>query len=388
VEFVFFVRHNTQLLPTKIDTRSKFEVLDDLRAKGIDAWPVTMPFEYIQDNVLPFSENHILPFGGISNKTVVFCNEGGQFIILENDEHGFNNPKGLYKKGDIKVALVGDSYVHGACVKPGEDIASQFRKMGISALNLGSMGNGPLIELALIKEYAEPIHPEIVLWVYYEGNDLSDLNKERKSSMLMRYLEDDYSQNLLERQDEIDTILINYVNNAMKIYKNKLQEERKYILRIMKLWNLRNSLGSLNKTSQTLKNELTPKSAALDPNLILFSKILYSANQRVTGWGGRFYFVYLSGLKRYMYNNNKDEDYYLLQYREDVLNIVHELGIPLIDFKEVLDIHPDRLSLSPFPDRSSHLPFIPQHYNAKGYKLITDCIASKLRKDGVIFEER
>jgi len=38
-------------------------------------------------------------------------------VIYEGDEHGFHNPMGLYYPGQVDVVALGDSYVHGACVK-------------------------------------------------------------------------------------------------------------------------------------------------------------------------------------------------------------------------------------------------------------------------------
>ncbi len=373
VEFVLFVRHNIHFSPAEIDKRSKFEVLEDLRAEGVDAWPVVLPFEYVGEDGLPSFQSRLFPLGGISNKTVVFCNESGQYSILENDEHGFNNPKELYREGIIKVALVGDSFVQGACVQSGEDIASQLRNVGINALNLGNSGNGPLLELASLKEYIEPVRPEIVLWVYCEANDLEDLEKERKASMLMRYFEEDYNQNLLERQDEIDTILMRFVNSEMKLFKERMQKARKdRLVDVIKLWNMRHSLGLLNIINQTQKPEITTN---IKKQLPLFSEILATAYQRSSGWGGKVYFVYLSVPERFM-NNNKKNDY----YRDDVLAIVNKLGIPLIDLFEVINKHPDPLSLLPSWIKEAH-------YGADGYKLIAESIASRLMKDEFLSEE-
>ena len=38
------------------------------------------------------------------------------------DEHGFNNPKNLYKK--IDILLIGDSYAEGYSVEPENNIGS------------------------------------------------------------------------------------------------------------------------------------------------------------------------------------------------------------------------------------------------------------------------
>ena len=85
-----------------------------------------------------------------------------------------------------------------------------LRQLDFNAISIGKASNGPLIELAALKEYAEPLKPKIVLWLYYV-NDFEDLNIEMQSSILRKYLnEDDYSQNLIFRQEEIDAVLIKY----------------------------------------------------------------------------------------------------------------------------------------------------------------------------------
>ena len=37
----------------------------------------------------------------------MFTNESGYYPVIVTDEHGFNNPKGLYKK-NINTILIGD----------------------------------------------------------------------------------------------------------------------------------------------------------------------------------------------------------------------------------------------------------------------------------------
>ena len=56
-------------------------------------------------------------------------------------------------------------------------------------------------------------------------NDLANLVNEIESPFLKRYLEeDDYSQNLISRQEEIDDVLKNYVQVEWEKEKN---EEKK-----------------------------------------------------------------------------------------------------------------------------------------------------------------
>jgi hypothetical protein len=380
-EFVLFIHHTRSIEQPKIDTRNKFEVIRDLRAEGIDAWPQVRTMHFTKNTGL-FSDNNksIFPLGGISQKTIVYCNESGQYKIFQSDEHGFNNPVGLYRKGSLETILVGDSFTLGNCVMAGEDIASRLRTSGISSLNLGNGGNGPLIELGLLREYVEPFRPQLVFWIYYEGNDLIELAEERKVSMLMRYLEDNYTQNLLDQQQEIDAILIKHVNSRwmkeLPLIANQPRialerESGENILKIFRLWYLRNRIGLTNKSREVQNPD---RITNYKEQLPLFSEILAAAHRRTSEWGGNLYFIYLPSMERYVYKNY-DRNFY---DRADVLAIVHNIGIPLIDFHKVLSRHADPLSL---------VPHAGAHYNADGYKLLSDTIVSQLRQDGFFRDE-
>ena len=55
----------------------------------------------------------------------------------------------------IEFFLVGDSFVHGACVNEKDTISGNIRKKikPGSVLNLGYGDNGPLLEYATLREY-------------------------------------------------------------------------------------------------------------------------------------------------------------------------------------------------------------------------------------------
>ena len=144
-----------------------------------------------------------------------FANESGYYPIIKMDEHGFNNPKGLYKKNKVDIALIGDSQTEGYSVNSDETISSFLKEVGFKTLNFGKGGNGTLIELATLKEYAEPLKPKIVLWIYV-NNDLYDLAHEMNSLILRKYLdENSFNQNLISKQNIIDDILINYITKKI-----------------------------------------------------------------------------------------------------------------------------------------------------------------------------
>jgi len=300
----------------------------------------------------------LFPLGGISNKTIVTCNEGGYWAMYESDEHGFNNPKGQYKKDDIDIVLIGDSFAEGYCVKSKEDIGSLLRSSGLSTINLGRAGSSSLLELSILKEYTEPIKPRIVLWLYYF--DMGELRREITSSLLLRYLNDeDFTQNLINRQDVIDAVLIE--SNEQKMRKENKTAVRKRIISSPAMQILK-----LNGLRKILKSKASESFLSTSDMHITFKRILKKAQKIISKWNGRFYFVFLTGFKSSISDWSSES--------EKILEIVREMDIPVINIhKEVFSLHPDPLSL--FPLRRSG------HYNAEGYRLVAETILKRIQED-------
>ena len=63
----------------------------------------------------------------ISDSKTINCNENGYYSIYKSDRFGFNNPDLEWDKKDIEYLLIGDSFVHGACVNRPYDIGSVFK---------------------------------------------------------------------------------------------------------------------------------------------------------------------------------------------------------------------------------------------------------------------
>ena len=345
-------------LGVSYDTRTAMEVLDDLRDSGVDAYPNTSPYLFLESNGLTSNKGRIYPFGGISNSTTLLNNEAGYYPIIETDEHGFNNPKGLYNKNKVDIILTGDSFTEGYSVHSNESISAVLRQLDFNAISIGKRNNGPLIELAALKEYAEPLKPKIVLWLYFM-NDLSDLFQEMKSPILREYLnKENYSQNIISRQEEIDGVLTNYVQVEWEKEIKRKRVANNPVIRISKLYNLRKRINLIPTPTPTLTLTL------------IFRDILQQSKQMVSEWGGKMYFVYLPFFERYSTGNeHKNRDF--------VMQTVTELDIPIIDIhSKVFDPHPDPLSL--FPTRMEN------HYNAEGYRLVAEAIEKRLEADGYV----
>jgi len=351
--------------PNMYETRTQMEVIEDLRDSGINAYPNALPYSiFIESNGLKTVKETIFNIGGISNITTVLRNESGYYPIVKTDEHGFNNPKGLYQKNKVDIVLIGDSLTEGYAVHSDETISTVIRKFGFNTLSFGKASSGTLLEFAGVKEYAEPLKPKVVLWMYFI-NDLKELKREMKLSLLLNYLNDNgYSQNLFSRQEEIDSLLLDYVED-------KWESEpwtNHWTFKILKLYDLRLRINLRpTPTSTTTTTPTTPTKPTSIRNI--FKDILQKSNQMVSGWGGKMYFVYLPEFSRY--STGKEHS-----MREFVLHTVNELEIPIIDIhSEVFVPHKDPLSLFPF--RTSG------HYNAEGYRLVGESISNRLRADGI-----
>ena len=121
-----------------------------------------------------------------------------------SDKYGFNNPDREWNEEEINMLLLGRFFCSWSMCKLSSRYWVSFKKNFTqqSVLNLGFRGNGPLMNYATLKEYF-PEKVKKILWFYYEGNDLTDLNVNKKNKVLQNYLlNDDYKQNLKNYQAE------------------------------------------------------------------------------------------------------------------------------------------------------------------------------------------
>ena len=92
---------------------------------------------------------------------------------LRADANGFRNDADLTR---ADVAFVGDSFLEEPLVSHDALLTSVFaRRSGLTVANLGLSAYGPQQELVVVRRYALPLRPQLVVWLFYEGNDLSDI---------------------------------------------------------------------------------------------------------------------------------------------------------------------------------------------------------------------
>ena len=323
------------------DKRSKSKVYNDLKDEFNDIVVPITPKYFLYENVDDF-----FPLSNISNSKTVYCNENGYYQIYNTDRYGFNNPDSEWDNEVIEFLIIGDSFGEGACVNSPNDIASILRRLTNKAIiNLSIGGNGPLIEYATLREYF-PNNVKNILWFYYEGNDLTDLDRELKNKVLHKYLTNlSFSQNLINNQKKVDEIKKLFLKREIANIKKDKEKLSFKVLQFFKIYKTRVSIFKKNETKSKI-DELR--------NILELSMRFAKKND------AKIYFIYLPEYSRY--NSKYKQNEY-----KDIKIIVDDLGIKFIDIhKLVFEKEKDPLNLFPFG--------LPGHYNKDGYEKISKSV--------------
>lgn len=337
------------------DPRTQLEVLQDLRRRGVDAWPSVVP-GFLDSR----AGSQISPLGGISRVTAVVCNELGSYLIYQSDEHGFHNPPGSWSSGPLDIAALGNSFTEGRCVPSGQDMVALIRQRYPSTLNLGVSGNGPLRELAGLREYLPALEPRRTLWFYFEGNDLTyDLAREYDDPILARYLEPGFSQRLMFRQPEVDALLRTRLEQKYRDLQEapRTKESVERWSGVLLLRSLRASLGLAIRQ---------PSVDVSDRDYDLLRRILAEGRNTTAAWGGRLYFVYLPIRARYEHSNLRRAND---KVRLKITAMLAELQVPLIDLVDVVGRQPNVAEL--------YTP-VGGHFTPAGYAVAAEAVLRAL----------
>lgn len=328
------------------DTRNQVEIYEELKK-----------FERISLKLSPKdfleSENDLIPLSGISNIKTIDCNENGYFSFYNSDRYGFNNNDSVWDEKTIEYLLVGDSFTQGACVNPEKNFAGNLSKISnASVLNLGFAGNGPLLELATLKEYIKLINVKKILWFYFEGNDNFDLSHEIKNNKLIRYFKErNFNQQLYLKQKDINEIVNNEILKKVKFNKtriNNLEKNEIFIFKLIKLFHLRDQIRKYINENYSFKEKE-------------FKEIMIKAKKIAEENSAKIYFIYLPEFPRYksfFYSNSN---------LNKIEKIIGEIGLNFVNVDElVFKKIQQPLDLFPFKMHG--------HYNEKGYKIISNTI--------------
>ena len=348
------IEYYNKLTSKKFDVRTRLEIFNDLKENDLNLSVTTYPSNYALLN------KDLLPLSSLSHSRTIYCNENGFYNIYLSDRYGFNNPDEEWDKDEIEYLLLGDSFVHGACVNRPNDIASVLRKLSNKAtLNLAMGSTGPLIQFATLREYIKP-KVKNILWFFYQ-NDLQDLEGELNNKILNSYFENpDYNQNLKLKQKEIDKIVSNSINKFLLNEKFKNQEKINIkdsnfdTLAFLKLNKTRSILDNFIPISIIQPIEIHPE----------FKKIIFQAKNFAKDNNSNFYFVFLPSQNMIFSKKKKDK----IMYKE-IKKIVEELDVKFIDIYEIFNKDSNVINFFPFEMDKRHY-----HYNSTGYKKIAETI--------------
>ena len=188
---------------------------------------------------------------------------------------------------------------------------------------------------------------------------LSTLDKRVKPIKWL-FIKQDFTQGLIQRQTQIDNVLLKYIANEEKYFVSKINDD------ISKKMEIMTSLLKLSHIRKTIHAD-----NYAEDSLQLFKHIIKQAKIRVSKWGGELYFVYLPDYRRYT-SLVTDGDTY--KERRKVFSMISKLGIPIIDIHDdVFSKHPDIPSLFPLRVTSNH-------YNAEGYNEVAKAIVTGVNK--------
>jgi hypothetical protein len=351
----------TRQFGAQIDTRERYEVIADLKKQGIDAVPLLWKTG---------APSGVLPLAGISNRVTVVCNQNGSYLTYKSDTHGFHNPEEIWNRGHARIATVGNSLTLGYCVPSDQNFVAYLRTRYADILNLGMAGQGPLHILAILREYAQSVKPDVVLWFYAEGSTFSELRHERDNQTLTGYLKSDFTQHLMERQSEVDEALLADIDKQLALERTRLAEIAEENTSDLRAWVNFAKLLLVRKQFSDLYGRLGGREAKaadvplsefelshLKKDMPLLRDIVSRIEREITGWGGKLYFVYLPSWQRYARISTTP-----VKARSLVLQTIMSLGVPIIDVQAAFESHHDPLSLFPFRKHG--------HYNSEGHALV------------------
>jgi hypothetical protein len=319
------------------DKRSSFQYFEDIRKKNNEIKVAVYP-----DSFNKLKNIDIFPLSGISNKETILCNENGYYIHYFSDRYGFNNLDSEWDKEKIEYLLLGDSLVHGFCVEQKNNITNVLKKISKkNVMNLSYGGNGPLIQLASLREF-KPNNVKKIIWTYSEWNDLIDLSFEINHPILLQYyLNKDFSQNLKKKQDIIDNI-----GNISMIdsYKKSQSRIKDQIKNFIFLNNLRFIISK--KTKFFIPEQ----------NFQIFEKIIIQFIEFSLENNSQPYFVYIPSYNTFLDKINE------INYLR-IKNIIEKLDISFIDIRNEIVLNNINIKeLFPYE--------LPGHFSEKGYKFI------------------
>jgi hypothetical protein len=339
----------------QFDSRLRSDVVRDLKGQGLNAVAgIAQGMTFDRTLASAIAERGLVPLSNVSNAYVVECNEGPGYFQFRSDEHGFNNPPGL-TSGPVDVAVVGESLALGHCVPPGQSAVDLIRKQIPRTANFAVAGSRVLSHLGTFREYVEPLRPPTILW--FVNINFADPREEADHPILRKYLSDPtFSQDLIHRQDEVDSVVRDIIVPAALKEDEALRKELAEPVPLQRLVKLR-EVRSLIDFGPALRRPTPP------PDLSSFDATIRLAAKTAGDWGGRLIVVVLPNYGVTLGGSNPRYD--------EVMNVLNATQLTVVNGVELFAAQPDV--------RSLYTLRIDNHPSAKGHALLATAILAALR---------
>ncbi len=280
--------------------------------------------------------------GHVPFTTIELCAVDYGPVRITTDRHGLNNPDAVFDQ-PVRVAVVGDSFIHGYCVPPGQDIVSRVRARVPGTVNMAVTGTGPLFQLALVGRHVAAVQPDHVVACFYEGNDLRDLPGELRSPWLATGLDPgtDFGPSPAKAETLARVEALNRRHRAGEALDPRLlgalRQELGWRDLVSNPTMLRN-FAALGLTSGMLGIGYGRAPTHLEE----YTAIMRRTRAIVDGWGGRLHLCYLPSRQRF---GLVSSHYAFDVIRDRILGVAAELGLDVVDVTGQLAEHPAPRSL-------------------------------------------
>ena len=369
---LFFSLWSTRLKLTSIKIKNinlqdtKIKKIEAIRSGFLPIYPPNLSKQYAKDY-------SIFPIGSLPNTKSFYCDEGLGLVKYKTDRFGLRNNdqnwREFYK--EPKIFVVGDSFVHGACVDDKSTIPANINYFsGVQTVNLGSGENGPYEYMALMKSIVNPIIKNedgknwVVLVFYYNDNVRNKLNSQKLLSET-KSIVNLKSNGHIEPKNEYKKNLKKLVNNNFPVKKIELINGIKNQTP-ENLFNLNANLTLqpvLWKINEIVKN-YNSKSDLQNPSnqsLNLLADICSNKCKPIV-----VYIPYSS----FWYPAPKSLD---IKYKNQLRKHAIKLNIPFVDGTKVID----RNNLHDYSPKGGHL-------SPKGNRKLGNLITKEIKKNSSI----
>lgn len=328
--------------------------------------PVFNPHQILVDT----KTTEIYPVGSLPFTPTFYCDEGYGLLTYTTDRFGLRNDDSKWQNvfANQNVFVIGDSFIHGACVPEYSTITALLEKStNKNVINLGTSNNGPYEYISIMKSMINPIikntsKKNIVIKVFYDNdNQLNNLEKEKLIGNLKSIVK-------LNSKDEIHPTK-NYSETLIRVINNHYllsQKDLKFVLKknkrnlfyeMITLYPLRRRIKLISNINFGSFSDSEPKRISQKPSFQSIQFLSNSCQDKCEP-----FVVYIPNSNYWRPNSNSNK------YKIELKNISKKIGIKFIDGEKVINKN----------DRNNYAPK-GGHLSLSGNKKLAELISETIK---------